>query len=61
MTYCLQPSASAEAVDPEYRFMYRNYSFQEEHWLKYERQKVEDDFSVRNKQVFILILSQTCF
>jgi len=51
MTYCLQPSVSTENCDPEYRFMYRNYSFQEVQWLKYERQKVEDDFSVRNKQL----------
>ena len=56
MTYCYQQKSEEENVeeDYDYRFLHRNHSFHEECWLKYERQEVEDDFSIRNKQVRVI-------
>ena len=56
MTFCLRPTSTEDEQttldrNKDYRYLYRNYSFREEQWLKYERQEVEDDFDVRNKQV----------
>ena len=39
-----------EEQPDDYR-LHRNHSFREEKWLKYNRQVVEDDFQIRNKQV----------
>jgi len=53
MTFCLRQTLTEPVELSNLKeFVHRHGGFQQQ-WLKYERQEVEDDFHVRNKQVYV--------